>query len=204
MGHLAAFSFYANKIITTGEGGMCVTNDNNLADRLRSLRNLCFLPGKRFEHHELGYNFRMTNLQAALGVGQMETVDELVRRKIWQGQKYREKLSNIEGIRLQAIREWADPVYWVNGIVVDNDITMDAVELVDRLGQRGIQTRPFFLPMHKQPIFQKMGLFQGEHYPVSESLARKGLYLPSGMALNESEIENVYVAVKETLAEVSR
>lgn len=191
MGHMAAFSFYANKIVTTGEGGMVVTDDNHLSGRLRSLRNLCFRPERRFEHQKLGYNFRMTNLQAAVGVAQMERIDELLKRKIWQGKEYRKRLKNIDGIKLQAVKDWARPVYWINGIVLHDDVPMDAFELASRLSERGVQTRPFFRPMHEQPIFQKMGLFNEEHYPVSEQLARRGLYLPSGMALTEEQIDTV-------------
>ncbi|MBW2304015.1 MAG: DegT/DnrJ/EryC1/StrS family aminotransferase [Deltaproteobacteria bacterium] len=204
IGHMGVFSFYANKIVTTGEGGMIVTNDRHLAARFRLLRNLCFQPERRFEHQELGYNFRMTNLQAAVGVAQMERADELVRRKIWQGGEYRKKLKRIDGVKLQGVKPWARPVYWVNGIVLDSDVPMDAFEFANRLSKKGIQTRPFFWPMHEQPIFQKSGLFRNERYPVSEKLARRGLYLPSGMALTAAQIDKVCEAVKETLAEVGR
>lgn len=199
MGKVAAFSFYANKIITTGEGGMVVTNNDDLAERARSLRNLCFQPEKRFEHHELGYNFRMTNLQAAVGVAQMERVDELVERKVWQGEEYRRRLRDIEGIKLQTVKDWARPVYWVNGLVLDDDVSMDAVQLARRLGEKGVQTRPFFWPMHEQPVFHAMGLFKDETYPVSERLARRGLYLPSGIALTEEQIDTVCASVAECL-----
>ena len=191
MGHLAAFSFYANKIVTTGEGGMVVTDDDRLAKRALSLRNLCFHPGKRFEHHELGYNFRMTNLQAAVGVAQMERAAELVERKVRQGETYRQKLETIDGVTLQTVREWARPVYWVNAIVLNDDISMDAVQLAEGLEEEGIQTRPFFWPIHEQPVFHKMGLFENESYPVSERLARCGLYFPSGMALTNEQINTV-------------
>lgn len=199
MGKVAAFSFYANKIITTGEGGMVVTNNDDLAERARSLRNLCFQPEKRFEHHELGYNFRMTNLQAAVGVAQMERVDELVERKVWQGEEYRRRLRDIEGIKLQTVKDWAKPVYWVNGLVLDDDVSMDAVQLARRLGEKGVQTRPFFWPMHEQPVFHAMGLFKDETYPVSERLARRGLYLPSGMVLTEEQIDTVCASVADCL-----
>ena len=199
IGHLGAFSFYANKIVTTGEGGMIVTNDDRLAERARSLRNLCFQSAQRFLHEKLGYNFRMTNLQAAVGVAQMERVDELVERKVWQGEAYRKKMKRIDGVTLQAVEEWARPIYWVNGIVLDDNIPMDAVELAERLQQKGVQTRPFFWPMHEQPVFHKMGLFENETYPVSERLARRGLYLPSGMALTEEQIDTVCACLAQCL-----
>lgn len=191
MGDIAAFSFYANKIITTGEGGMVVTSDDGLAERARSLRNLCFQTHQRFLHEDLGYNFRMTSLQAAVGVAQMERIDELIRRKMWQGQAYRKRLGRVEGIKLQSVKDWARPSYWVNGVVLDDDVPMDGIQFARKLRDRGVQTRPFFWPMHEQPIFAKMRLFTDECYPVSEKLARRGLYLPSGMALTELQINTV-------------
>ncbi|MBN1832776.1 MAG: DegT/DnrJ/EryC1/StrS family aminotransferase [Deltaproteobacteria bacterium] len=199
IGHIAAFSFYANKIVTTGEGGMVVTDDSRLAERVQAMRNLCFQPTQRFLHDELGYNFRLTNLQAAVGVAQMERVDELVKRKIWQGEEYRKRLKDIEGIKLQTVRDWARPVYWVNGFVLADEVSMDAFELAARLKPYGVQTRPFFWPMHEQPVFKRMRLFDGERYPVAENLARRGLYLPSGMALTAGQIATVCDALREVL-----
>jgi len=196
---IGAFSFYANKIITTGEGGMCVTDRDDLGEKLRSLRNLCFIPERRFEHRRLGYNFRMTNLQAAIGLAQVERADELIRRKHWQGDEYGKRLSGVNGIHLQAVKPWADPVHWVHGIVLEQEVPMDALELSDRLSRRGVQTRPFFFPMHEQPVFRDMGLFKGESYPVSERISRRGLYLPSGMGLDEAQIDSVCRALKKCL-----
>jgi len=203
-GDIAVLSFYANKLVTTGEGGMCLTNDDGLDCRLRSLRNLYFHPEKRFIHHELGFNYRFTNLQAALGVAQMERIEKLIARKKAQGETYRRRLSKIPGIRLQAVPSWAEPIYWVNGILLEDGIKLDADRLAGELGKKGVQTRPFFWPMHLQPIFRKMGLFREETYPVAERLAKRGLYLPSGMALTAAQIDKVCEAVKETLAEVGR
>jgi perosamine synthetase len=200
MGHLAAFSFYANKIVTTGEGGMVVTDDDRLAERAVSLRNLCFHPGKRFEHHELGYNFRMTNLQAAVGVAQMEHIHEYVQRKITQGERYRKQLSSIPGIALQTVQDWAKPVYWVNGIVLDDSLALDAMAMSKKLRDQKIQSRPFFWPMHEQPVFNRLGLFAGEKHPVAERLARRGLYLPSGMALSGSQVDIICETVQKILA----
>lgn len=198
-GDLSVFSFYANKIVTTGEGGMVVTDSDDFANRLRSLRNLCFEPEKRFVHNKLGYNFRITNLQAAVGVAQMEKIDELVQRKREQGEEYRKRLKEIPGIRLQEISDISHPVYWMNGFVLEDSVPLDANELAQKLFQKGIQTRPFFWPMHKQPVFQKMGWFKDEHYPVAEKLARRGLYLPSGMALTREQIDEVCDCLKKCL-----
>jgi perosamine synthetase len=199
-GDLSTFSFYPNKHLTTGEGGMVLTDDVKLADRCRSLRNLCFQPQRRFVHEDLGWNFRMTNLQAAIGVAQLERLDEFVARKRRMGRLYSDLLGDIEGLQLPvSFTEYADNIYWVYGVVLGDDIPFNAQEAMRRLGEKKIGTRPFFYPMHLQPIFHKMGFFAGESYPVSERLADRGFYLPSGLALSESEIEIVSAAVKEII-----
>lgn len=199
LGHVSAFSFYANKLITTGEGGMALTNDPAYGERLRDLRNLCFRREKRFYHTELGHNFRMTNLQAALGLAQLERFDQILARKRWLGQAYGERLADIPGIHLPVEEPWARQVYWMYGLVIDQDRTLDAAELAQRLQARGVETRPFFLGMHEQPALWARGLFQGERYPVAERLARRGLYLPSGLALSEAQLEAVCAAVRDCL-----
>ena len=199
-GEISTFSFYPNKHITTGEGGMIVTDDPELAEKCRSLRNLCFQPKKRFVHEELGWNFRMTNLQAALGLAQLERLDEFVTRKRRMGRRYTELLRNVEGIELPIEKtEYADNIYWVYGLVLKDDILFDADEAMRRLGEHKIGTRPFFWPMHEQPVFHKMGLYTGETYPVAERIARRGLYIPSGMALTEGQMEKVAEEVKRMM-----
>ena len=199
-GDISTFSFYPNKHVTTGEGGMMVTDDEHLEERCRSLRNLCFQPKKRFVHEELGYNFRMTNLQAALGLAQLERLPEFVARKRRMGKIYNELLSGVEGLELMpAQTKYADNIYWVYGIVLKNDVPFDAEDAMRRLGQEGIGTRPFFWPMHEQPVFRKMGLFDGECYHVAERLARRGFYIPSGMALTDDQLEEVAGAVIKTM-----
>jgi len=195
MGDVSTFSFYANKIVTTGEGGMLVTDDDALAERCRLHRNLCFQGPRRFVHQELGRNFRMTNLQAAVGVAQMERIDQSIVKKRWIGQSYTERLQGIPGLLLPIERPWAKHVYWVYGLVLDDTVPFDAAEFARRLAERGVQTRPFFWPMHEQPVFRQMGLFGNELYPVAERLARRGLYLPSGMALTEDQLVYVCDAV---------
>ena len=200
LGDISTFSFYPNKHITTGEGGMIVTDDDALAERCRSLRNLCFQPQKRFVHEEMGWNFRMTNLQAALGLAQLERLDEFVLRKRAIGRKYTELLAGTPGLQLPlAHSDYADNIYWVYGLVLDDSVPFDAAEAMTRLGKLGIGTRPFFWPMHEQPVFHKMGLFTGEHYPVAERIARRGFYIPSGLALTEEQIERSAAAVREIL-----
>ena len=199
-GTLSCFSFYANKLITTGEGGMILTDDPKLAETAGSLRNLCFQADRRFYHEALGFNFRLTNLQAALGVAQIERIDEIVSRKRWMGEEYTRRLKSIKGLQLPVEENWARNVYWMYGTVLSDEVGMDAVQFAQRLKERGIDTRPFFLGMHEQPVFRKRGLFNQEHYPVAERLARQGLYLPSGLSLTDKQLQQVCVAVQEVLA----
>jgi len=198
-GHLSIFSFYANKLITTGEGGMVLTNDPVYAETTRSLRNLCFRAEQRFLHTELGHNFRLTNIQAAIGLGQLERMDEIIAKKRWMGQAYTERLQGIPGLQLPVEESWAKQVYWMYGIVLDRNTVFDAVQFAQKLKNKGVETRPFFLGMHEQPVFKKMGLFHNEQYPVAEFIARQGLYLPSGLTLNEEQIDQVCDAVKTVL-----
>ncbi|MDT8317448.1 MAG: DegT/DnrJ/EryC1/StrS family aminotransferase [bacterium] len=199
-GDVSIFSFYPNKHVTTGEGGMVVTNDSHLADRCRSLRNLCFQAKKRFVHEELGWNYRMTNMQAALGLAQLERLDEFIAIKRQMGKRYTELLSGTPGLELPLERtNYAENIYWVYGLVLKDNIAFDAEEAMLRLGAQGIGTRPFFWPMHEQPVFNKMGLFINEKYPVAEHLALRGFYLPSGMALKDEQIEEVAKQVKNIL-----
>jgi perosamine synthetase len=199
MGHISTFSFYANKLITTGEGGMVLTSDPGYAERARSLRNLCFRRERRFYHTELGYNYRLTNLQAAMGLAQLERFDKIVAKKRWMGQAYTERLKDIPFLQLPVEEPWAKNVYWMYGVVLDGAAGMDAAEFARRLRALDVETRPFFLGMHEQPVFLQQGLFQGEHYPVAEGIARQGLYLPSGLALTESQLDQVCETVRKVL-----
>lgn len=199
LGDMGCFSFYANKIITTGEGGMVVTGNDAHADRLRSLRNLCFRPERRFYHTEIGHNYRLTNLQAAIGVAQVDRIEDHIRRKRAMASGYRERLSDLPQISLPVERPWAKNVYWMYCLILADDVPFDAVEFARRLRAKGIDTRPLFLGMHEQPVLLERGLFEGERYPVTERLARRGLYVPSGLNLTEEQIDRVAAAVREVL-----
>jgi perosamine synthetase len=199
-GALSCFSFYANKLVTTGEGGMVLTDDPDLADKARSLRNLCFGKERRFRHEGAGFNFRMTNVQAALGLAQLERIDAVVARKRRIGTEYARRLSGIEGLQLPAEEPWARNVFWMVGVVLSDETGLTAARLAERLGDRGIETRPFFLGMHEQPVFRRLGLFRGDRHPVAERLARQGLYLPSGAGLTDDQIGQVCGAVREALS----
>jgi perosamine synthetase len=193
-GEVSCFSFYANKLVTTGEGGMVVTDDERLAQRLRSLRNLAFEPERRFHHRELGFNFRMTNVQAAIGLAQVEQIDATVARKRAIGHRYAAALSRVGGICLQPERDWAKSVYWMNGLVLDRATGLDARALAERLRSAGVETRPFFLGMHRQPALLERGLFGAETYPVADEIAEQGLYLPSGVGLTDDQVDAVVTA----------
>ena len=199
-GDISTFSFYPNKHVTTGEGGMVVTNDDQLAERCRSLRNLCFQPHKRFVHEELGWNFRMSNLQAALGVAQLERLSESIIRKRQIGQRYTELLADISCIQTPLpSTNYAENIYWVYGIVLKDSVSVDASEVMKSLSTFKVGSRPFFWCIHEQPIFQKMGLFKDTILPVAEQLARKGFYVPSGLALTNQQIEEVSRILHEVL-----
>lgn len=196
-GEISTFSFYPNKHVTTGEGGMLLTDDPGLAQECRSLRNLCFQPGRRFVHRRLGWNFRMSNVQAAIGVAQLERLDEFVVRKRKMGTYYTQLLDGTATVQLpMATASYAENIYWVYGVVLSDGVAFDGEQAMTRLRNAGIETRPFFWPMHEQPVFQEMGLFAGEHYPVAERLARRGFYLPSGIGLSERQILQVATAVQ--------
>jgi len=199
-GDISTFSFYPNKLVTTGEGGMVLTDDTEVAERCRSLINLCFQPKKRFVHEELGWNFRMSNVQAAIGVAQLERYDTFISKKKHVGKLYTALLSDTPGIQLPLTHtNYAENIFWIYGIVLDDEVSFDANGAIERMAKRKIGTRPFFWPMHKQPIFRKMGLFSHESYPVAERLARRGFYLPSGMTLTDEQIERAALSLKEIL-----
>ena len=204
-GDVATFSFYPNKHVTTGEGGMVLTSDDALAERCRNLRNLCFGKTRRFVHEELGWNFRMSNLQAAVGVAQMERLPQTLEKKRQIGVWYNELLADVADLeRLPARTDYAENIYWVYGVVLKNSVPLDAEEAMERMRTKGIGTRPFFWPMHEQPVFRKMGLFRDVSCPVAERIARRGFYVPSGIALTRDQAEKVAEALRQLLSDRCR
>ncbi len=196
-GEISTFSFYPNKHITTGEGGMILTDDDELAETCRSLRNLCFQSKRRFVHDRLGWNLRMTNLQAALGIAQLERLDEFIKKKRWIGRRYSALLTGLSGVQLPLpATDYSENIYWVYGLILDSSIAIDAQEGMARLVKLGVGCRPFFYPLHQQPVLKEMGFFYGERYTVAERLAERGFYLPSGLALSERQIDQVVAACK--------
>jgi perosamine synthetase len=199
-GDISVFSFYPNKLVTTGEGGMLLTDRDDLAERCRSYRDLCFQPSRRFIHYQLGWNMRMSSLQAAVGLAQLERMDTFVAKKRRMGSRYSDLLAAVDGLELpQARTSYAENIYWVYGLVLRENVSFDAAEAMRRLHERGIGTRPFFWPMHEQPVFLKRGLFCGESHPVAERIARRGFYIPSGLALTEPQMENVAQTLREVI-----
>ncbi len=202
-GDISIFSFYANKHITTGEGGMVVTDDEQLAERCRMIRNLCFRKDIRYVHDEISDNYRFTNLQAAVGLAQLERLDEFVARKRAMGKYYTEQLRDIDGLILPMEKaDYAANIYWVYGIVLDRQIQADNRTVLKLLAEEGIGSRTFFWCMHEQPVYQEQGLFINETYPDAEYLARKGFYIPSGLALTNDQMERVVTGVHNVLERI--
>ena len=203
-GDISTFSFYPNKHVTTGEGGMVVTDDEELAERCRLLRNLCFRKDVRYVHDEISDNYRFTNLQAAVGLAQLERLEEFIKRKRAMGRYYTEKLQGIDGLLLPVEKtDYADNIYWVYGLVLDKHRKADNREVQKSLAEAGIGARTFFWCIHEQPVYKKAGLFQGEAYPNAEYLAMKGLYIPSGLALTEEQMERVVDQVGRIMSKIS-
>ena len=185
-GTISCFSFYGNKIITTGEGGMCLTDDEVLAEKMRVLRDHGMSTQKRYWHEVIGFNYRMTNLQAAIGVAQLNKIDKFIEQKRKNAKIYNEFLKNIEGIVLPPEMSWAKNVYWMYSILVEDIFGMDRNGLLEKLAESGIDNRPFFYPVHSLPPYK-----ENRHYPVAEDLSAKGLNLPSSVKLSEIDLSKI-------------
>ena len=197
LGRAAAFSFFGNKILTTGEGGMVTTDDDDLAARARELRDLSFSPERHFWHRSVAFNYRMTNLQAALGLAQTEQLDDLVARRRANAERYRAALASVPGIEMAVPADDVDAVHWMVGVTVTDELGIGRDELRARLAARGIETRTYFVPMHLQPAY--FADHRGERYPVAEELGRTGLYLPSGPDLSDDDIAYVAREVRRAI-----
>ena len=199
LGDAACFSFYGNKIITTGEGGMITTNREDVARLAWNLRDHAFSTDRHFWHKFVGFNYRMTNLQAAIGLAQTEQLETFVAARRAHAARYTRLLKQIPGIVTPPEATWARNVYWMYGILLDKEFGLSRDELRGRLARRGIETRTFFIPMHCQPVY--FDQYRGQRYPVAEDLCRRGLYLPSASSLTSDDIEVVVEAIKESLTE---
>ena len=194
-GDVSTFSFYANKHITTGEGGMIVTDSKEIAEKCKSLRNICFNNKRRFLHYDLGWNYRFTNLQSAVGLAQLEKLNRFVIKKRNIGKIYNKGLSKIKIFNIPLEKtEYAKNIYWVYGLVLKKNSSITLNNLMKKLRLCGIETRNFFWPLHKQPILKKMGFFKNIKLPVAENLSKNGLYLPAGLSI--TSIQQKYVINK--------
>ena len=199
-GHISTFSFYANKHITTGEGGALFTNSKKLINKIKDLRNLSFGVKNRFNHSDIGWNYRFTNIQAALGLNQIKRLDKIIKRKKEIGKIYFEELKNMKNITIQPIKlEFASNIYWVFGVVLKNKLKNQKLIIQKKLLKKGIETRPFFWPIHKQDVFKKLGFFKRDKFPVAENLSKNGFYLPSGIGIKNSEIRYVIKNFKKLI-----
>lgn len=198
-GHMGCFSFYANKIITTGEGGMVVTDDERLAERLRLLRNLAFTK-PRFRHEVAGFNFRMTGYQAAMGLAQLEQIGEILKNKRRIAGIYSQYLANVPGLQLPCEKDWAFNVYWMYAIKLDRGLTLSRDAFADLLREQRIDTRTFFCPMSQQPFIQQLPGYRPVACPVADELWETGLYLPSSHTLDEPTIAGICETVRGILS----
>lgn len=195
LGHIGCFSFYANKIITTGEGGMIATDNENMANRARKFRDLCHSDTKRFIHDNIGYNYRMTNLQAAIGCGELKNIEKYLKIKQWMATLYNEKLKDLPGVKLPSNKNYVKNVYWMYGILIDkNKFAIGKDRLRTKLKEKSVDTRDFFYPPHDQPVLKK--IIGKTKFPNAQYLAENGLYLPSGLAITEKQIDSVCKKIK--------
>ena len=199
LGDVGCFSFYANKLITTGEGGMVVTDSDTLATKMRLLKDLAHVPGKRFTHEEIGFNYRMTNMQAALGLAGLEEVGWAIEKKRRMAAIYTEGLKDIASLILPQEKPYAKSVYWMYALVLAPHAGMTRDECRARLKEKGIDTRDFFVPIHRQPVYTSMKLFARESYPVSEDLSGRGFYIPSGLAITDLQQQEVIQVIRAIL-----
>ena len=198
-GDISTFSFYSNKQLTTGEGGMVSTNNQKFYKKFKALRNLCFGSKQRFNHEDIGWNYRITNMQAALGINQLKRLDSVVKKKMYIGNYYYKRLSQNINIYMTPPKiSYSNNIYWVVGIVIKNK-KMLASTIIKKLATYGIGARPFFWPMHEQKIFKKMKIFKRDKYPNSSYLARYGFYIPSYLQITNAEMDYVISKIKKLL-----
>ena len=193
-GDVSTFSFYVNKHITTGEGGMILTNNKKIYKESIKLKNLYFGKGTdRFKHSNIGWNQRFTNLQAAIGLAQLERIKKIVQKKKAIGKYYNKKLKILSNKLHLPLEEtlYCKNIFWVCGFVIKENIKVNAKFIINSLRKKGIECRPFFYPMHLQPIYRKMKIFKKLNYPVSEIVSKKGFYIPSGLGITQKQQDKV-------------
>jgi perosamine synthetase len=196
LGDVATFSFFGNKIVTTGEGGMVVTNDDDLAKRARLLRGHCTDPTRRYWFPAIGYNYRMTNVAAAIGVAQLERVDWQLRGRLEIAEWYRERLRDVPGLTWQQEKDWATHVWWMFSVVLDDDCPVDRDEVMARLDEASIETRPVVWPLHELPMYRESTVGP---LPVAERVARRGINLPTWAGLSREDVDYVCDSLRESM-----
>ena len=193
-GDISTFSFYANKHITTGEGGMILTNKKKIFENILNLKNLYFGKGiNRFKHYGIGSNQRFTNLQASIGLAQLENIDKVVKKKYFIGNYYSKKLSLLNRKIILPLKKvsYCENIYWVYPILIKDTCKYNAGKVIKLLKNEGVECRPFFYPMHLQPIYKRMKIFDNKKYPISVKISKKGFYIPSGIGITKKELDIV-------------
>ena len=198
LGDLGTFSFYGNKIITTGEGGMVTCDSDEVAALVRQLRGQGQDPQRRYWFPIVGFNYRMTNVAAAIGLGQLETIDWHLERRRENAAWYREELGDVPGLELSPEASWARSAFWISCAVLPGGGATERDRLMEQLGDRGIETRPFFYPMHTLPPYGEAA--RGREFPVATSLAERGINLPSGAGLERDDVAYIGEVIREELA----
>lgn len=197
LGDIGCFSFYANKIVTTGEGGMVTTNNVELANKARSMKSLAFGVNNKFMHENIGFGYRMTNLQAAIGCAQLKKIDKIIDKKCKIAKYYNENLKGIEGLQLPVEKNYAKNVYWMYHVVINKEFGAPRGFVMEKLKDNGIETREAFIPYNMQEIFIRKGWVKGDECPNANYVAKNGFYIPSGPLLSEIELEYIVNAIKK-------
>jgi len=204
MGDIACFSFYGNKIVTTGEGGMVVTNNKKLYEKACLFKNLAHKPGKRFFHEKVGFNYRLTNIQAAMGLAHLEEIDRFIEKKLWMKNLYNELLSDIPFLELPIEQSYAKSVYWMYNLLLTKNSPINRTNFMKKLKEKGVDTRTYFYPLHTQTVLKNKYHYNDKSYPVTNDLSARGLYLPSGLAITEHQIKIVSQKIHEVFYETKR
>lgn len=203
-GDISAFSFYANKIITTGEGGMVVTKNKKFAERAAILKDMAFSPKRRFLHLYTGFNYRMTNIQAAIGIAQLERIDDFIKMRRYNALLYNKLLKSVRGIVTPIETKQVKNVYWMYAVLIEQEFGISRDKFKKYLKLKGVETRDFFIPLHRQPFLRKLGFkFKDKEFPVADDISKKGLYLPSGSGLSPRDINYVVDQIKNIKKKVS-
>jgi perosamine synthetase len=199
IGHSAIFSLFGNKIITTGEGGMVTTNDASISRQVRLLKGQGMDPNHRYWHLIIGYNYRMTNIQAAIGCAQLENIDWHIGQRLRIAELYRKNLSSLQAVTLPSQKDWAKNVYWLYSIILNQTTEQQRDEIRTRMLQKGIETRPFFYPMHVLPPYRHLQSLS--EFPEANRICSQGINLPSYGSLTDEDIQTISSSLIDIMSE---